>query len=142
MKVLFICHGNRYRSPFAAGLVAQLGRIKKIEVRSAGVKDPIGNYPAAKVARVAAEVRGFDLEAHRARRVTEADIKWANRVYYMDTGNLRRLSSEFGLLPKFAPIGAHIGLPVIKDPAFMKGEEQEELWETLEKACRYFVEYG
>ena len=68
MNVLFVCSRNLWRSPTAERLFA---RDPRLAVRSAGVA------PAAR------------------RRVTAADVTWADRVLVMERSHRRRLAERF-----------------------------------------------
>lgn len=137
MNVLVTCHGNRFRSPFAAGLIKQLR--PELAVRSSGVKIPIGTHPAAASAREAAERRGFSLMDHRARATTAELIDWADMVLYMDRGNLRRLLAQFPGLEKQRCLASYLGRSRIPDPAFIPNHRKEPVWVLLEAACKAFV---
>lgn len=139
MRLLFICHGNRFRSPYAAG-VSQILR-PTFEIRSAGVKDPIGSYPAAKPTREAAERRGFSLANHRAQLVTRAMIDWADMVLYMDGGNLRRLLARFpDARERFFCLASFVDQTRIPDPCFTT--DKEPIWDLIEEACRSLPAYA
>ena len=68
MHVLFVCSRNQWRSPTGE---AVFRRVPGIEARSGGVS------------------------ASARRRVTEADLLWADRVYAMQSEHARRLRREF-----------------------------------------------
>jgi len=65
-------------------------------------REELGNpvYPPARreLAR-----HGIACEGHRARQITEADLKSAHRIYYMDRSNLRRLHILFPDYTGFLP---------------------------------------
>jgi protein-tyrosine-phosphatase len=137
MRVIVVCHGNRYRSPFAAGLIRHLKH--GWDVRSRGVKQPIGNHKAARPARAAAEVRGFSLENHCSKLISNTDVRWADTVLYMDGGNRRRLIEMFGEKEHFRCLASSINEERIPDPAFLTGKFQLEIWDMLERACRALI---
>jgi protein-tyrosine-phosphatase len=81
-RILVVCYGNICRSPIAVALLDRAlrsaGLDRRYTVRSAGV-GALPGTPAASGAQEAALAAGLDLEAHRARRLTnemahEADI--------------------------------------------------------------------
>ena len=85
-KVLVLCHGNIYRSPLCA---AALSKHEGLSVRSAGFRS--AGKRAARPARLAAAVLGYDLKTHRSSLVTPELLRWASFIIYMDSGNRRRL---------------------------------------------------
>lgn len=118
MKILVICHGNICRSPIAAAILADA-----FEVRQGGFTSP-GRRSPPKV-RAYAQRIGLDLEEHRSRLMTSDDIRWADKVLYMDGGNLKRfLAFKLGVLKAaclgtFHPDGALVRLA---DPNFLSGD--------------------
>lgn len=140
MNILFICHGNRFRSPFAECITKSLRPDWRVE--SAGVKDPIGTHPAAPPARAAAEERGLSLATHRARLVSWDMMEKADWVLFMDRGNLRRLHERFGTKfdTKLLCLASVVGGTRIPDPCFISGEGRLAIWEIIVRACTAFVE--
>lgn len=134
MKVLFVCHGNRFRSPFAAGYVQTIA--PELSVFSAGVRSPIGNFGAAKPARDAALIAGFSLDSHRASGVFAELINTMDLVLYMDSGNLRRLKAVVEYAP-YECLGAYANATRIPDPSFCR--EKQPIWDLICKACRGLV---
>jgi len=135
-NILVVCHGNRFRSPFAAGLIAKLR--PDLTVRSSGVKLPVGVFPAARAARAAALLRGVDLNGHRAQQTTVAMVEWADIVLYMDGGNLRRLRDQFPGLNTHKCLASYVGKTRIQDPNFVPNHLKEPIWQLLEAACIAF----
>ena len=95
VKILFICHGNICRSPMAEyilkNMAAGAGAAERFEIDSAAVsREEIGNpvYPAA---RRELERHGVFCGDHTARQVTSADLRYFDRLYYMDRSNARLL---------------------------------------------------
>jgi protein-tyrosine-phosphatase len=89
-SVLFLCHGNACRSPFAAALFAREAAAKivpPIRVESAGLVAPGRPSPAAAIA--AAARRGIDLSRHRSRLVTTKAIAGAQLVVVMSADQAR-----------------------------------------------------
>jgi protein-tyrosine-phosphatase len=86
--LLFICHGNICRSPYAeASARRRLGAATRVE--SAGFIGPDRASPAEAVA-AASEV-GIDLTAHRSRVLTPEMLRAAGLVVVMDAGQRERL---------------------------------------------------
>jgi len=107
-RLLVICYGNIYRSPFvAASLESRLSRGEPFEVRSAGFHQVLGRpSPPEYVELVRA--RHVDLASHRSRLVTRADLDWAEAVIIMDRYNWERLR----------PFGAEIDAKILWLGAF------------------------
>ena len=94
-RILFVCHGNICRSPMAESVFAAKVRERRLEwaytADSAAVSaEEIGNpvYPAA---RRELERHGVFCGDHTARQVTAADLRYFDRLYYMDRSNARLL---------------------------------------------------
>jgi low molecular weight protein-tyrosine phosphatase len=64
-RILFICSGNRCRSPLAEVFVRQISSALPVEVRSAGTLE-LGSIAAAPEMLPVAERFGLDLSAHRS----------------------------------------------------------------------------
>lgn len=141
MRVLVVCHANRFRSPFAAGYLRYV--YPEFDVRSRGVKQMLGKTPiAAKCAREAAREYGFYLEDHKAEQLNTKDVRWAEFILYMDGGNLTRLRSGWGALLSQTPhecLAAYVEQPRIPDPAFLKGSARDAVWALIASACDQFV---
>jgi len=90
-KVLVICYGNIYRSPFAGVYMAdRLGQYG-YEVRSAGVYGVSGRSSnEAYVSEVASY--GVDLSDHRSTAMDRELINWADYVVVMDRHNYHALT--------------------------------------------------
>jgi protein-tyrosine phosphatase len=86
--VLFVCHGNICRSPFAAALARTL-LPADVAVESAGFIDP--GRPAPNEALAAAADRGIDLSSHRSRLITPHSLEASDLVVVMDVEQRRRV---------------------------------------------------
>jgi protein-tyrosine phosphatase len=96
-SVLFVCHGNLCRSPFAAAVFARSmrnRRDKDLHVGSAGFALPRQPAPSAAVA--AASRRFIDLSAHRSVIVTARALKTADLVVVMAPEQTEGLRRRFG----------------------------------------------
>lgn len=97
MKVLFVCLGNICRSPTAEGVfrnrLRAAGLEDRVQVDSAGTGDwHVGKAPDGRT-RQAAQRRGYDLSALRARQVEAADFQRFDLILAMDQSNLRNLQA-------------------------------------------------
>lgn len=96
--MLFLCHGNAYRSPYAAAVFERaLGAERSspsIGVASAGFIAPGHNVPeqALSVARA----RGIDLSAHRSSLVTPEAVGAADLVAVMSEDQARGIRARYG----------------------------------------------
>jgi protein-tyrosine phosphatase len=117
MKVLFVCHGNINRS--AAGEIILSKMKRTFDVRSCAVKDNAGGELTARKTRTALAELGYQTEGVRSTKATQRLMNWADIVFYMDKGNLSRLSAQFPeSRSKFVNLGSCIGIDKIDDPGF------------------------
>jgi protein-tyrosine-phosphatase/predicted ATP-grasp superfamily ATP-dependent carboligase len=91
-SVVFVCHGNICRSPFAARL---LGRTAKdLHVTSAGCHPKTGRPSPENAIRAAASF-GVDLEDHRSTVLSDALAEQADVIFIFDERNQRELAKRF-----------------------------------------------
>jgi protein-tyrosine phosphatase len=97
MHILFVDAGNYCRSPVAEAVfrakVRAYGR-NNITTASAGLKDKHAGDSADPRSLVAAQARGYDLNAFRAREITHADWQQATLILAMDKENLSQLEAR------------------------------------------------
>ena len=72
-SVVFVCTGNRFRSPLAAALMRQQTIGLPVEVGSVGTLD-VGAAPVLQGAAAAADSLGLDLADHRAKHLAGSDL--------------------------------------------------------------------
>lgn len=118
-RLLVMCYGNIYRSPFvAAWLEMRIPASRGFEIRSAGFHSVTSRASPQDYVQLVSEQR-IDLRSHRSRLVTLADLEWADVIVIMDRYNWERLSL-FGtsVQEKIVWLGAFAaGGPVeIEDP--------------------------
>jgi protein-tyrosine phosphatase len=91
-KILFVCSGNICRSPTAEAIardaLAKAGLAEFITVDSAGTYGGHVGEPPDPRARKAAEKRGYDLSAIRARKLDAVDFENFDLVLAMDAEHL------------------------------------------------------
>ncbi len=97
-RILFVCHGNIFRSAFAhRRLLALLAdRSPLVSVRSAGTKARLGD-PAPPVVLEGARAYGLDLSGHASTPLAKDLLDWATHIYVMQDDMLdavRDLSPE------------------------------------------------
>jgi protein-tyrosine-phosphatase/predicted ATP-grasp superfamily ATP-dependent carboligase len=92
-SILFVCHGNICRSPFAArylqARLQALGRMAT-KVRSAGLGAAPGREADAVAARVAKDL-GVDLSGHRAQAVSRELVQQSDLIAVMEWEQRARL---------------------------------------------------
>jgi len=91
-RVVFLCHGNICRSPFAAELFA--ARYAAVEVRSAGLAASGGDPAQPGALRVAREL-GVDLDAHRSTRMGSELAEWADLIVGMEGHHVREVERRW-----------------------------------------------
>jgi protein-tyrosine phosphatase len=93
--VLFVCHGNICRSPYAAAAARRL-LPSEVAIESSGFVVPDRPAPPEAVA-VAAE-HGIDLSTHRSKLITLGHLRSADLVLVMDEEQRRRVADLRGSL--------------------------------------------
>ena len=138
IKTLFICHGNICRSPMAEfmmkDMVAKAGLSDKFYVSSvAASREEEGNflYPPA---RRELEKHGVPYERKRARLITRQDVEEYDRIYYMDSRNLRYLRQLFPGETKFRPLLFRD----VADPYY--SGDFSQTWEDICEGCSKILE--
>ncbi|MGQ7958803.1 low molecular weight protein-tyrosine-phosphatase [Pseudomonas sp. SP16.1] len=142
MRVLFVCLGNICRSPTAEGVFRHKLRAAGLEDRvlvdSAGTGDwHVGKAPDSRT-RQAAQRRGYDLSALRARQVEVADFQRFDLILAMDQSNLRNLEA-------LRPAGAQadldlylrryeLALDEVPDPYYGGDDGFEQVLDLIEQA--------
>jgi protein-tyrosine-phosphatase/predicted ATP-grasp superfamily ATP-dependent carboligase len=110
-SVLFVCHGNKIRSPMAEAL---FGKSLAISDCGAGVSISSAGLilkPEARAderARIVAKEFGVSLDDHRPRHLTAAMVKEANLIFIMDNLNEARMRVLYpGAMYKVFYLGAY-----------------------------------
>lgn len=142
--VLFVCHGNICRSPFAAGVFASLSAEafpNPPGVSSAGFVSP--GKPAPPQAIAAAARRGIDLTGHRSRLLTPRVVRDFTLVVVMapeQAGPIRRLGS---LAPSTLVLGDLDPLPIlnrtVRDPYGASDDVFDESYDRIQRCVRELV---
>ncbi len=144
-RVLFVCMGNICRSPTAEAVFRELLRREApglaIETDSAGTHGyHTGNAPDTR-AVAAAERRGFDMSALRARPVTMADFERFDLVLAMDEQNLRWLrqmapAAQCRRVRLFLDYAPQLNRRDVPDPYYGGPAAFEEVLDLVEVAAR------
>lgn len=90
-RILFVCLGNICRSPTAEGVFRALAKAEglSVTVDSCGTGGWHAGEPPHPPAVRAAQARGYDLSALRARQIRAEDFTRFDRILVMDRANLR-----------------------------------------------------
>ena len=138
VKILFVCHGNICRSPMAEfvmkDMIAKAGLSDKFYVNSvAASREEEGNflYPPA---RRELEKHGVPFERKRARIITRQDVEEYDRIYYMDSRNMRYLRQLFPGETKFRPLLFRD----VADPYY--SGDFAQTWEDICEGCEKILE--
>lgn len=135
-RVLVICYGNIYRSPFVAGRLQKVAG-RDLEIRSAGFHHREGRTVDPDFIGIARDF-GVDLSAHRSRLLRGEDLRWADLVLIMDGHNYRLMHHHYPeALTKTFWLGAvSVASPVlIEDPYRCAPGRQREIASQLDAAC-------
>jgi protein-tyrosine phosphatase len=144
-RVLFVCMGNICRSPSVEGVFREIVSRElpdlRIEIDSAGTHDYHVGKPPDPRAQRAAQRRGVDLSALRARRVTAEDFERFDLVIAMDPLNVVALEeicppeqrSRIRLLLEFAPEAGRTDVP---DPYYGGSNGFEYVLDLAEQASK------
>lgn len=100
-SILFVCHGNICRSPYAAAAFHEAlssGLRTRMVIASAGFVG--AGRPAPAEAIAAASRFGVDLRAHRSTTLTPAGVRAAQVIVVMDTDQHREIVQRFGRSPE------------------------------------------
>ena len=138
MKVLFVCHGNVNRS--AAAYIITEKDYPEIEVKSCGVKTTDGKITSKRMRESLAKY-GYETEGIRSRVITQELVDWADKIFYMDESNRKRLIEQFGDLEKAEKLSNYaVGVSKIPDPAFSTGhEEYYKVIELLQHCIKAWI---
>jgi len=99
-SILFVCHGNICRSPYAAAACHEAlpsALRSRVGIASAGFTG--AGRPAPAEAVTAASRFGVDLRAHRSATLTPAGVHAAQLIVVMDTDQHREIVQRFGRRP-------------------------------------------
>jgi protein-tyrosine phosphatase len=95
-RILFICHGNICRSPYAAFAFTRRQNGKPpIDVISRGFIGP--DRPCPPAALEVAGARGIDMSRHRSALVSRDAVRGSDLIVVMDTKQRARLEIEHGV---------------------------------------------
>ena len=134
-RLLMICTGNICRSPAAEAIIRTLSD-GSVEVRSRGTDSWNHGQPAhAPMVRLAA-ARGYDLGTHRAAKVTEADLTWADEVLVMQPVHRARLARAF---PRHTAKVRLLHPDGVPDPYDLDDVHYDQVLDLIERASRAYL---
>jgi len=140
MKILFICTGNKFRSPTAEHIMKCLA--PHLEVKSAGTGEGADkNYLIAKKMRRCLVELGYPEPKIRSQHVTDDLMNWADVVFYMAPIHGKYLfENHYPFINKTQSLYSWLpeeSLKRIEDPAFIKNHEDVmEITKLIEKAVK------
>ena len=138
-RVLVICYGNIYRSPFCGASLRQL-LPADIEVRTSGFHRVVGRPSPARHVTMS-QARKIDLSAHRSSKLTREDLQWADIVVLMDRHNwdaLDQIGAEHSKLVWLGAFGP--GDIEVADPYELDDEHAQRVLDQMEQASRALAE--
>ena len=138
IKILFCCHGNICRSPMAEfvlkDMAAKAGVSGQLEIASAAVSCEELGSPMYGPARRELDRHGIPYAPRRARQITKKDCLYYDRIYYMDSRNLRYLRQMFPKETKFQPFLSRD----VADPWYTG--DFSATWNDLTEGCQKIME--
>ncbi len=138
VKILFVCHGNICRSPMAEfvlkDMVQKAGRTQEFYIASAAAsREELGNpvYPPARreLAR-----HGISCDGKYPRQIPAEDLTQFDRIYYMDSRNIRYLKQMFPRYDRFLPFLDRD----VADPWY--SGDFTQTWADVQEGCRRILE--
>ena len=145
-SILFVCHGNVCRSPYAEAAFARaLDRRAgvSVQVASAGFIGP-GRIPP-ETALAAAERRGLDLSDHRSRLVTPEIIRAASVVVVMAADQAAGIRFRYGRDVHVLMLGDLDPLPIatrtVTDPWGRSANEFDLVFDRIDRCIGELVRF-
>ena len=139
LRVVTVCMGNICRSPTAEVVLreklAAAGLADRVEVDSAGTLGAHAGEPPDRRSQAAAQRRGYDLSALRARRLEREDAE-ADLVLVMDRGNLRKATQVVG---EHAGLSLFLGDGEVPDPYGGGADGFERVLDLIERGADEWV---
>lgn len=141
-RLVFLCHGNICRSPFAAYVAKNAGR----STASFGLSTTTG-LPAHPPVQAIAKTKGYDLTPHHSMTVEDFTSLPGDLLVAMEVRHLRKLAAVERLrsVPRIL-LGCHLDLPIphLHDPYSLGERYMKTCLERIEKAvfnlCETFPE--
>jgi protein-tyrosine phosphatase len=136
-RMLVVCYGNIYRSPFAGIYLRQ--QLPDVEVRTSGFHRVVGR-PSPPRHVTMSQSRNIDLSQHRSSRVTPEDLQWADVVVLMDRHNWGALDDLGADHRKLVWLGAFgSGDVEIADPYELDDAHAQRVLDQMEQSGKELV---
>ena len=130
-RLLVVCYGNIYRSPYAARLLGdRLGPV--CQVRSRGFHR-VADRPSPQAHVEMSLESGVDLRTHRSAILAAADLQWADAIMLMDRHNWQALRKLGADPEKLIWLGALDGGAEIADPYGKPDEDARRLMHRVHR---------
>lgn len=144
--MLFLCHGNAYRSPYAAAALQRALAAKRmaasIEVASAGFIAPGRRAPEQAIS--VARARGIDLSSHLSTLVTAQVVGAADLVAVMSEDQARGIRSRYGQSVTLLILGDLDPLSIesrtITDPLGRAAQVVEQVYSRIDRCVEQLAE--
>ena len=142
-KILMVCLGNICRSPLAQGILEEKAKSHNIDidVDSASTGSwHVGSSPDKRSISTAFN-HNIDISNQKARKFNTRDFNTFDRIYVMDTNNLRDIlrlassetdSEKVKLILNITHPEQQLSVP---DPYYGGEHGFEEVYQLLDKAC-------
>jgi protein-tyrosine phosphatase len=142
--ILFVCTGNRFRSPIAAAafcrMLEKAGCAEQWTVGSAGTWGTADLPPLPSAVEAAREL-GFDISGSRSRLVSGEELGKYDLVVVMENGHKEAILHEFPQVGQRVYLLAEIATGIsydIPDPMKLEGDESgeipNEIYHLIQKA--------
>jgi protein-tyrosine phosphatase len=138
-RVLVVCYGNIYRSPFCGASLRKL-LPSDIEVRTSGFHRVV-DRPSPPRHVTMSQSKNIDLTAHRSSKLTPEDLQWADIVVLMDRHNwdaLDQIGAEHAKLVWLGAFGS--GDLEVPDPYELDDAHAQRVLDQMEQASRALAE--
>ena len=145
-SVLFLCHGNAYRSPYAAAVFQRALAPKRtpapIGIASAGFIAPGRHVPEQALG--VARARGIDLTSHRSTLVTAEAVSAADLVAVMSEDQARGIRARYGTGVRLLILGDLDPLSIesrtITDPLGHDAQLVEQVYSRIDRCVEQLAE--
>jgi protein-tyrosine phosphatase len=135
-RLLTVCIGNICRSPLAEEAFRRA--LPDWEVSSAGLQALVG-MPADPMSRAIAAEQGLDLEAHRARQLTQFIAQQSDVILVMESSHVQMLRQRVPTaVGKVFRLG-HVDGFDVTDPYRQPREAFDESWLAIEQGVNAWV---
>ena len=129
VTLLFVCQGNICRSPFAAGLMRQLGAgHSRLQVASAGML-PRPGRPTPPFGIEAAAAHGVDLAPHRSAHLSREDAEGATAILIFDDVNRVAIRRRY----------PGLAVPVLKLGAFGPRRGGDDIADPIDRGLAFYA---